>query len=160
MTAKKIGRPPGITGYTQEIGDEICERLVDGESLRRICLDDHMPSKSAVFRWLYDNRSFRDQYARAKEEQADAMADDMLDIADDGANDTYVDENGNKKTDHDCIQRARLRVDTRKWIASKLKPKVYGDRIMNEVSGRDGGPIVVSKIELTCPEFESKDKPT
>lgn len=128
----KIGRP---SGYTKEIGDEICERLSDGESLRAICRDDHMPSKAAVFRWLYVNQTFRDQYARAKEEQADSLADDILDIADDGRNDTYVDDEGNKKVDFDVIQRSRLRVDARKWIASKLKPKVYGDRIQQEISG-------------------------
>lgn len=128
----KIGRP---SGYTKEIGDEICERLSDGESLRAICRDDHMPNKSMVFRWLYEFQSFRDQYARAKEEQADTLADDILDIADDGRNDTYVDDEGNKKVDFDAIQRSRLRVDARKWIASKLKPKVYGDRIQQEISG-------------------------
>lgn len=128
----KIGRP---SGYTKEIGDEICERLSDGESLRAICRDDHMPNKSMVFRWLYEFQSFRDQYARAKEEQADTLADDILDIADDGRNDTYADDEGNKKVDFDAIQRSRLRVDARKWIASKSKPKVYGDRIQQEISG-------------------------
>lgn len=128
----KIGRP---SGYTKEIGDEICDRLSDGESLRAICRDDHMPNKSMVFRWLYEFQSFRDQYARAKEEQADSLADDILDIADDGRNDTYIDDEGNKKVDFDAIQRSRLRVDARKWIASKLKPKVYGDRIQQEISG-------------------------
>ena len=123
------------SSYTKEIGDEICERLSDGESLRAICRDDHMPNKSTVFRWLYVNQIFRDQYARAKEEQADTLADDILDIADDGRNDTYIDDDGKKRVDFDAIQRSRLRVDTRKWIASKLKPKVYGDRIMQEVSG-------------------------
>lgn len=127
-----IGRP---SGYTNEIADAICERIADGESLRKICLDDDMPSKSMVFRWLHQIESFRDQYARAKEEQADTLADDILDIADDNSQDKYVDEEGKTRVDNEVVARSRLKVDARKWIASKLKPKVYGDRIQQEISG-------------------------
>lgn len=118
--------------YTLKMADQICERLAEGESLRRICRDDHMPNKATVFRWLSLHTSFRDQYARAREAQADALADEILDIADDGLNDSYEDDEGNRRTDHDVIARSKLRVDARKWIASKLKPKVYGDRIDTE----------------------------
>lgn len=140
-----MGRP---SDYSDTTADEICERISNGESLRRICLAENMPSKSAVFRWLYANEKFRDQYARAKEAQADALADDILDIADDGENDTYIDDEGNKRVDNDVIARSRLRVDARKWIASKLKPKVYGDRVQQEVTGANGGPLCI-KIEKT-----------
>lgn len=102
-----------------------------------------MPSKASVFRWLASEnlKSFRDQYARAREAQADAMADEILQIADDGQNDTYVDEEGRPRTDTDVIARSRLRVDARRWLASKLKPKVYGDKIDTMLSGPDGGPV-------------------
>jgi len=121
--------------YTLKLADEICERLAEGESLRRICRDEHMPNKATVFRWLGLHTSFRDQYARAREAQADALADEILDIADDGLNDSYEDDEGNRRTDHDVIARSKLRVDARKWIASKLKPKVYGDRVDAEPPG-------------------------
>ncbi len=127
-----IGRP---SDYTEDISIEICSRISDGESLRRICLDENMPNKATVFRWLHKNKAFSDQYARAKEEQADTLADDILDIADNNANDTYIDENGKVKIDSEVVARSRLKVDARKWIASKLKPKVYGDRIQQEISG-------------------------
>lgn len=113
--------------YTQEIASEICDRIADGESLRAICRDEKMPSKASVFLWLTKHKEFSDQYARAREEQAESLADEIVQIADDGLNDTYVDENGNKRTDQDVIARSRLRVEARKWVASKLKPKKYGD---------------------------------
>lgn len=73
--------------FTEEVAGLICERLADGESLRSICSQEGMPSKSMVFRWLAANEAFRDQYARAREAQADTLFDEILDIADDGRND-------------------------------------------------------------------------
>ena len=142
-----IGRP---SDYSPELADRICAQLADGISLRTVCLADDMPDKSTVFRWLRTNTAFRDQYARAKEESADALTDEMLDIADDGSNDWMKDndpENPIYKLNGEHINRSRLRVDTRKWIASKLKPKRYGDKL--EHTGPEGGPVqVVHKITL------------
>lgn len=132
--------------FTQELADLICERIAEGESLRKICSSDDMPNKATVFRWLASDQTFSDQYARARESQADTLADEILDIADDGANDRYVDENGNERTDQDVIARSRLRVDARKWIASKLKPKVYGDKVENTVKGDKDSPLVVEIV--------------
>lgn len=128
--------------FTQELADEICERLIEGESLRHICLDEHMPSPALVCRWLIDEdkRAFREQYALAREAQADTLADEMLDIADDGTNDwmaRQAKDGGDAGIEYngDHVQRSRLRIDTRKWIASKLKPKKYGDKLDLEHSG-------------------------
>lgn len=136
---KTIGRP---SSYTQAVADAICLRIAEGESLRQICADDDMPSLRAVMRWLdhADRSDFRQQYARAREMQADTLADQVLSIADDGLNDTYQTEGG-EQTNHDVIARSRLRVDARKWLASKLAPKKYGDKIQQEVTGPDGGPV-------------------
>jgi hypothetical protein len=120
------GRP---SSFTQEVADAICERIAEGESLRSICQDDDKPSKATVFRWLAADEIFRDQYARAREAQADALFDEILNIADDGRNDTYTDEDGNERTNQDVIARSRLRVDARKWMAGKLRPKVYGEKL-------------------------------
>lgn len=123
---KQTGRP---SSFTVEIGDDICERLANGESLRAICADDGMPGRSTVFRWLGDNESFRDQYARAREEQAEALADEIVSIADEV--DAVVKHDGEDvrlSLDATAVARNRLRVDARKWVASKLKPKKYGDR--------------------------------
>jgi len=133
------GRP---SAFSAELADRICEEIANGRSLRAICSDPSMPGKATVFRWLAQEEGFRDQYARAREAQADALADEILDIADDGANDTYVDEDGRERTNTDVIARSRLRVDARKWIAAKLKPKVYGDKLATELSGPGGGAML------------------
>jgi hypothetical protein len=130
---KKTGRP---SKFTKALGDEICLRLSEGESLRKICLSDHMPNKSTVFDWLLADKVFHDQYARAREMQADALFDEMLDIADESLSDSYEDDNGNERINHEVVQRSRLRIDTRKWIAGKLRPKVYGDKIETAVNDK------------------------
>lgn len=107
---------PRPSEFTQEIADTICEQIADGKSLRSICRVDAMPSKSSVFKWLGLHKTFADQYARAMEARADSHADDIIDIADDPTLDP------NDK---------RVRIDARKWTASKLKAKVYGDKLMH-----------------------------
>ncbi len=133
------GRP---TIYTPELADAICERLAEGTSLRTVCKADDMPAAATVFRWLRTNESFREQYTRAKDESADALVEEMTDIADDGHNDWMEVHHGEDvvwKANGEAIQRSRLRVETRKWIASKLKPKRYGEKTL--LTGEDGGPV-------------------
>lgn len=112
-----------------------------------------MPAMSTVFLWLRTHSEFSEQYAKAKAEAADALVEEILDISDDGSNDWMASndpENAGYRTNGEAIQRSRLRVDTRKWIASKLKPKKYGDRVTQEVTGPNGGPLEhrVTRIEL------------
>lgn len=134
----KRGRP---TNYSQELADEICRRIGDGESLRSICAETGMPGRTTVFRWLADpdRDDFRHQYAHARDAQADAIFDDMLEIADDAMNDWMQKRlrDGQVETvvDQEHIQRTRLRIDTRKWIAARLAPKKYGDKVDVGVSG-------------------------
>lgn len=123
------GRP---TDYTQELADKICEELAEGVSLRTVCVAEDMPAASTVFSWLRTRKEFLEQYARAKQESADAMAEDILDIADDGTND-WMEINRAGHTievpNNEVLQRSRLRVDTRKWLMSKMKPKKYADKL-------------------------------
>jgi hypothetical protein len=126
------GRP---SDYSDETATEICGRLSEGSSLRSICADEGMPSKSTVMRWLAAHAEFRDQYARAREAQADYWAEEIIEISDDGANDTYKDGEGNERTNQDVIARSRLRVDTRKWLMARMAPKKYGDKITQELTG-------------------------
>lgn len=127
--------------YSDEIAGRICAGLADARSLRSICLDEGMPSQTTVFRWLGDERyaAFREQYARAREAQADALFDEMLDIADDGSNDWMQRKREDGSTDevlnHEHVQRSKLRIEARKWMAGKLRPKVYGEKIEHEHSG-------------------------
>ncbi|ELY4740640.1 DNA packaging protein [Cronobacter sakazakii] len=133
---KKTGRP---SDYTEELAEIICLRLAEGESLRSVCRDEGMPSKQAVLRWLARNESFRAQYVRAKEEGAEAIAEELFDIADDGSNDWMekLDKDGEAigyQLNGEHVQRSKLRIDTRKWYLSKIMPKKYGDRIQHDQS--------------------------
>lgn len=134
--------------YSDELGTELCNRLISGKSLKKICEMDDMPSCTTVLRWLVDETKadFQRQYARAREAQAEALFEEIFSIADDGTNDKYIDENGNVKVDHDVIARSRLRVDTRRWAMSKMAPKRYADKVQQEVTGADGGPLEFTQI--------------
>lgn len=148
------------TKYNLELADKICERLAAGESMRSIARDDDMPAAATLFKWLREHEEFSEQYANAKEESADALVEDMLDIADNQVEqpildpDTklpIVDKDGNPIMHRDAVSvnHARLRVDTRKWAASKLKPKKYGDKVTQELTGKDGGPIQTEASVIT-----------
>jgi hypothetical protein len=124
-----MGRP---TDFTQEIADTICERIADGESLRNICDEVEMPNKATVFRWLAKFTEFSDQYARARETQADSLVDEILSIADDGRNDWMQRNHGEDESwveNGEALRRSQLRVDARKWMAGKLRPKKYGEKL-------------------------------
>jgi hypothetical protein len=138
-----MGRP---SEFTQEKADAICLRLIEGESLRSICKDEGMPGASTVFQWLAARPEFAEQYARAREAQADHLAEEILSIADDGTNDTYQTDNG-EAVNHEVVQRSKLRVDARKWLAAKMAPKKYGDKITQEHTGPNGGPVQIVATE-------------
>ena len=125
---RKTGRP---SLYSDKLAAKICERLAEGESLRAICADKAMPSISTVMGWLFDGNhdKFSEQYARAREAQAEIRADEIVDIADDASGDFTADKDGKLVANSEHIQRSRLRVDARKWIAAKLLPKRYGDKL-------------------------------
>lgn len=129
--AISVGRP---SLFSQELADQICERLADGDSLRTICDEPEFPSRSTVFKWLAENKEFSDQYAHARDAQADAIFDDILEIADDGRND-WIErhnddgENIGWRENGEALRRSQLRIDARKWMASKLRPKKYGEKI-------------------------------
>lgn len=126
--ARGKGRP---TTYTQKLADEICEQLALGKSMRTVCAMDGMPAMSSVFKWLREVDNFSEQYAKAKQESTDAMAEELVDISD---NENMAD-----------TQRARLRIDTRKWLMAKMKPKKYGDQLDLTTKGER---IVVMPAEL------------
>jgi transcriptional regulator with XRE-family HTH domain len=125
-----------------EIGIEmICEQVSECKTLREIA-EQAGVSKGSLIAWL---ANYPDQYARAREAQADKLAEDLLQIADDGRNDTYLDDDGNERTNQDVIARSRLRVDARKWLAGKMAPKKYGDKIETTHSGS----LTITKVERT-----------
>ena len=140
-----MGRP---SRYSDALVDGICERLAGGESLVALCRDATMPGLTTVFRWLADpeRQAFRERYALAREAQADRLFDEMLGIADDATNDWMVrnaEKGGPLALNSEHIQRSKLRLDTRKWMAARLAPKKYGDK-MDVTSGGEklaGAPV-------------------
>jgi len=141
------GRP---TDYTPDKADLICERIADGESVRKICLDDDMPKMATIFRWLAKYDEFREQYTRAREIQAETLFDEMVHIADTPqvGQKSVSKATGLEITEADMIEHRRLQVETRKWVLGKMAPKKYSDKFMLEHSGKDGGPIIVQTTPL------------
>lgn len=123
----------GNSTFTREVADRILAELKDGRTLRAVCRDEGMPSESTVRTWaVEDMDGFHAQYTRAREIGYMAMADELLDISDDGQNDWMqreAEENEGWTANGEHLQRSRLRVDTRKWLLSKALPKVYGDKV-------------------------------
>ena len=142
MTAKITDRPlivqPSLP-FDQETADEVCRRVSQGEALRRVCDDDHMPSADTIYRWLADSQPFRDAYARARVAQMQGWADDVIEIADDTTGDwidrVRPDGTTERVVDPETVQRSKLRMDARKWLMAKLAPHVYGDKVAVEVAG-------------------------
>lgn len=125
--ARPMGRP---SAFSPEVVEAICTRLIEGESLRAICASDDMPHRNTVTRWIKENEDFQVQYARARELQADFIADEIIEIADEDC--VVVRREGEVERleiDSAAVMRNRLRVDARKWMAAKLQPKKYGDKL-------------------------------
>lgn len=126
--------------YTPEIAAKICALLVDGCSLRTLCAKPGMPALSTLLTWLGENPDFREQYALAREMLAETLADEIVEIADEA-----------QGCDTAGVNAAKLRVDSRKWVAAKLWPKKYGDKLTPETSGKEGGalpPVAMSTDEF------------
>jgi hypothetical protein len=129
--------------YVPEIGVKICAELAEGKSLVEVCKTKGFPSRATVYRWLRESEEFRTIMSLAHDDQADAIADDVLKIADSA---------GKTKA---AINKARLQIDARKWYAAKVRPKKYGDRITQEHTGEGGGPLVVEVVRFgTNPDSE------
>jgi hypothetical protein len=130
------GRP---SSFTQAKADEICRRIAAGESLRSVCRDPKMPTPETVRVWLQSRKEFLSQYAHAREEQADAIFEEMFEIADDGSNDWMERQKQDGSTEevlnHEHVQRSKLRIDTRKWALARMAPRKYGDKLSLEHEG-------------------------
>lgn len=142
------GRP---TSYSDEKADIICERLALGESLKGICETDGLPCQATVFNWIATRPDFLEKYRRAREAQADAFFDDLLTIADDGRNDWMkrLGKDGQSLgwvENGEALRRSALRIEARKWMAAKIAPKKYGEKVETTVTGANGGPIETREL--------------
>lgn len=139
----------GVSVFTPEIAAEICRRLAEGESLRAVCRTEGMPGIATVLRWAVGEgcpADFPEQYARARQSGYAVMAEDLVDIADDGSNDwmTRAKANGEIEIvlDREHVARSKLRADTRQWMLSKMLPKVYGQR--TTIAGDPDAPLTTT----------------
>ena len=129
-----MARPRKPYEFTQTLADEICEQTENcALGLRALCkLHKHWPPAREIRKWTEEIPSFKEQYARAKNAQVENLADEIIEISDDDSRDTVqtVDHDGNPilLTNHAALHRDKMRTDNRKWIASKLLPKKYGDK--------------------------------
>lgn len=129
--------------YTQEIADQICVLVATtSKSMRTICKEVGIDYQTHL-NWFRSHPEYFEQYARAKEDQSDLLIEEMIEIADDSSQDEIDTEFGTKMNS-EYVQRSRIRIDTRKWIASKLKPKKYGDK----VDVTTGGDKITNVINL------------
>jgi hypothetical protein len=138
--------------FDQKVADMICIGLSEGMSLRQILRADTtgvLPAQSTVYDWLLRHPDFAEQYARAREEQADTNADEILQIADEMPPE-FTDEKGRTSLDVTYIQWQKQRIEARKWTAMKLKPKKYGDRVAME--GVEGGAPITTQ-DATADKF-------
>lgn len=113
----------------------ICSEVSSGRSLRSICMDDDMPAASSVYLWLSKYPSFSDNYAKAQVDRATAMAEEILEISDDATFDFYEAGEGRLSPNSVSVARDKLKVDTRKWLLSRMDPKRYGDKVTQEHTG-------------------------
>jgi len=147
---KVMGRP---TRYTPELAAKVCAQVAAGVTMKTLCVPEDMPSRASVYVWLGKYPDFLDSYARAKVEAADALVEEILDIADDGRNDwmEVYDKEGDcvgYRVNGEHVQRSRLRVDTRKWVASKLNPRKYGEKVEMNHDVKEGGTLEALLIQL------------
>jgi len=155
--------------FTREIAERICEETAtSSKSLKSICEPEEMPSVRTVLSWLSDGskedakpelKDFLHMYARAKEEQADFLAEEIIEIADDGTNDYMTITKGDASynvEDKEVTNRSKLRVESRKWIASKLKPKKYGDKVDLTHAGEISVKQITGMEIVSTPPNENK----
>ena len=135
-TKRKTGRP---SKYSDEMAEKICEKIANGRSLRSICAEDGMPTTSTVCKWLIENKEFSEQYARARDKQADYFAEEIIEIAD------------SAEAESAAVAKAKLQIDARKCAASKIAPKKYGDKQEIDVKSSDGS--MTPSVRLNAEEF-------
>lgn len=149
--SEKGGRP---TKYSEALMNEICETIASSsKGTKKLCEENsHWPCQDTLFTWLKKYPKFSEQYAQAKIGQIELLVDEIIEISDDASQDKYMNELGALVPNPSAIHRARLKVDTRKWLASKLVPKVYGNKV--DIEGSNAN--TTEELRLHIAELEAK----
>jgi hypothetical protein len=145
MGIKPLSKPGLPDSYTEEIGNEICQVVANcPDSFRKIRINNpHFPTLDTVNKWRLRYPEFNEAYIAAEMTRAQVYAEETLEIADDDTNDLIEDGKGGLSPNSAAVSRAKLKVETRKWMAAKLASKRYGDKISQEITGNNGGAIEV-----------------
>lgn len=152
--SRKVGRP---TKYSESIAKEICRAIARTRDGMEKILEtrEDFPCRATFYEWLLDHDAFMDMYIRAKKIQSLSQSDEIIDIADFSALDTKVDSRGNEVIDKEWVLRSKLRVEVRQWQVERLWPKIYGNKVSNEHTGKDGKPIeheVQASVSVYLPD--------
>jgi len=139
--SKPVGRP---SIYTDAVVDAICERMIMGESLVKICADPQMPSRPTVYAWFDRHPEFHTKCARAREGLAEVFVDKIMTLAD--------------ETTEANVQSQKVKISTAQWLAMKMAPRIYGDRTTTQITGDGGGPVVISQtIDVRQLDSDSRE---
>lgn len=153
--------PQATTPFSDPVFEAILTRIESGESVLSICRDPDMPHHSNFYRWLRDKEGLVDRYRLAREIQAEILFAEILEIADESASDwlaaTAPDKPPKANTEH--IQRAKLRIDTRKWLVAKLAPKKYGERVALEHDLSDSVANLLAALERGKARAANRSEP-
>jgi hypothetical protein len=133
--------------------------MASGETLQSICRDDHMPHAHTVRTWVIrGDPEFLELYTRARQAQAWKWSEDIIEISDDISKDYCQDETGNWRPDHDHINRAKLRVESRRWFVSRVLPRIFGDNVSHEHTGQGGGPIQLAAAPFDASRLSLEER--
>jgi hypothetical protein len=143
---QKLAQKPRPVAFTEELFIKLLDRLAQGETLVAICADQTMPTRQSLFQKLYKDENARELYYAAREMQMEAMAEEILELSDNAENDWSTDDRGRRMANNDVIQRARLKVDTRKFIMAKMAPRRFGEKNFTEVSGDPNKPLTLTVV--------------
>ena len=155
MTQLKKGRP---STYSAELAKEICDTISSSsKGTKALCKENsHWPSQDTLFTWLKTNNEFSEQYAQAKRCQIELLVDEILEIADDSSKDCMVNEQGVPVFSNTVVTRAKLQIDTRKWLACKLLPKVYGNKLESTHALSDANQKEMTLLLNNIAAFEAQ----
>lgn len=149
--------------YSEELAERLCEEIAcTSKSLAWICTNNPgFPNPRTIYKWLVKYRdTFGPMYAHAREIQSHYMAEEIIHIADDNSRDEIIDSKGNEILNREFVERSKLRVNTRQWLAARRNRKDYGEKLDQEITGKDGLPFAIVHMpdEDPYPEDIEKNK--
>ncbi len=152
MSRLKLHTSRQMNFRSDALENEILRRISRGETLVSICRDDHIPDRSVISTWGKDDPLFAAKMKEARDMGFDALAEGILDIADDTSKDRYTDKLGNRVVDAEVVQRSKLRVWARLELLKRWSPERYGDKMNMNLGGQNGNPIRVIPATITAEE--------